>query len=100
MKRRISAIQQIDGTLLGIVLSVIYLRRKIKKLSWEGRCSQRRSGEIEVRNQGPDYFIRRVDAECPAASQHQPRIRSVPLSSAGESIKDLPLLFPGTVPQT
>ncbi len=43
---------------------------------------------------------RGADAECPAASQYQPRISSVPLSSAGESIKDLPLLFPGTVPQT
>ena len=49
MKKRISAIQQIDGTLLGIVLSVIYLRRKIKKLSCEGDA---RKGGVEKSKSG------------------------------------------------
>jgi hypothetical protein len=49
MKRRISAIQQIDGTLLGVVLSVIYLRRKVKKLRWEGDA---REGGVENSKSG------------------------------------------------
>jgi hypothetical protein len=67
MKRRISAIQQIDGTLLGIVLSVIYLRRKVKKLRWEGDA---REGGVENSKSGTKVqtiLSAGFDAECPAA---------------------------------
>jgi hypothetical protein len=75
-----------------------------------GQIGEGRSGAIKVRNHGPELFyppgrmawdgivVLMLDALQQASCQ--PRINSVPLSSAGEPIKDLPLLPSGTVPQT